>query len=49
MPNLLGQALQKADEELLCVVLGVALEVGAVFLEDPLERTGVDRLMLGSL
>lgn len=31
------------------IVLGVTLEVGAVFLEDPLERTGVDRLVLGSL
>ena len=49
MPYLLCQALQKADEELLCVMLGVTLEVGAVFLEDPLERTGVDRLVLGSL
>lgn len=40
--DLLCESLKQADEELLGVVLGIALEVGAVLLEDALEGAGVD-------
>lgn len=42
MFDLLCEPLKEADEKLLGIMLSVALEVGALLLEDALEGTSVD-------